>query len=225
MNCLEFRRAIGADPNNLTEAMREHASQCDACKKYADEMMRLNGLIKRALEIPIPPVREAPAQVTHSRASRWYALAASIVLAIGIGGSLWLLGYPRDTLAKDVVAHLSDEPEAMQRSDARVSAQLLEGALRAKGLELAKPVDDVSYLQSCRIRGHLVPHLVVQTDRGPVTVLLLTSEAVKSPQHFDEGPYHGLVRPTPRGSMAVIAYDPELVDLVARKIGAAISWE
>jgi hypothetical protein len=221
MNCLEFRRAAGADPQHLNEAMREHRMQCTACDSYAREMSHLDGLIKRALQLPVPPVRDVKAAPSRTR---WYAMAASVLLAVGVGGALWLLAYPRDSLANDLVAHINHERDAMQPNATRVSAQLLDGALRAKGLRLAKSIDDVSYLRTCIIRRHFVPHLVVQTEQGPVTVLLLLDEHVATSQRFDEQQYHGVVLPTPRGAMAVIALDKSLASSIADKVNQSIIW-
>jgi hypothetical protein len=222
MNCLEFRRAVGADPQHLNTELREHRLECVACNKYASEMLRLDGLIKRALEIPAV----APSSAVQSAPrTRWYAIAASLLLAIGVGGALWIFAYPRDSLASAIVGHLDREPQAMQLSPTRISAQLLEGALQAKGLRLAKPMDDVSYLRSCIVHRHIVPHLVVQTERGPVTVILLLDEHVNSTERFDEQSYHGIVVPTPRGAMAVIATDQSLIDAVAAKVNQSIVWK
>jgi hypothetical protein len=221
VNCLEFRRALGADPNHAGAESLAHRSACAACEKYAQEMLRLNGLIKRALEIPVPTKREIA--ITAPRAN-WYAMAASVLLVLGATiGTLWFLGYPRQSLAAAVVNHLAGEPAAMTATQSRVSAQLLDGVLRAKGLHLVKPMDAVSYLQSCEIRGHIVPHLVVQTDRGPVTVLLLTEEKIAAIQRFDEQQYHGILVPMTHGAMAVIATDASIVESVAAQVKAAVS--
>jgi hypothetical protein len=226
VNCLEFRRALGADPNHSSAEVLAHRGECPACEQYAQEMLRLNGLIKQALAVPIPASQQmsmSPHKQSRPQA-RWYAMAASVLIALGAtAGTFWFLGYPRASLAAEVIAHLAHEPQAMTATQVRVSAQSLDGALRAKGLHLTQALDGVSYLQSCVIRGHFVPHLVVQTESGPVTVLLLTEEKVAQAERFDEQQYHGMLVPMPRGAMAVIASDASLVDAVAEKMRAAVS--
>jgi hypothetical protein len=74
---------------------------------------------------------------------------------------------------------------------------------------------------SCWFRGHYVPHLVVQTDRGPVTVLLLTQEqGVKRREVFDEGGFHGVVVPAARGAVAVLGRDAQAEEVAERLLGA-----
>ncbi len=220
MNCLEFRRALGADPNHASPESLAHRGQCPTCEKYALEMRRLDGLIKRALEISM----QADKRTRRAPAIRRYAMAASLLLVVGIGGALWMLGYPEPSLASEVIHHMAHEPDAMRASTARVATELLDGALRAKGFHLTHPIANVSYLQSCPLRGDLIPHLVVQTDRGPVTVLLFAKETVTSNQHFDEQQYHGMLVPMEHGSIAVIANDATLIEGVANTIKASVSF-
>jgi hypothetical protein len=221
VNCLEFRRALGADPNHASPESLAHRAECPTCEKYAQEMLRLNGLIKLALEVPVPTAQ--PLQLSARTQPRWYAMAASVLVALSVAmGAFWFVGFPRESLASDVVKHMAHEPQAMTPTQARISTELLGGALQAKGLQLSQPMDDVSYLQSCFIRGHFVPHLVVQTPHGPVTVLLLTEEKVADTERFDEQQYHGVLMPLGKGAMAVIALDNSIVMPVAEKIRATV---
>ncbi len=225
VNCLEFRRTLGADPNHTSAESLAHRAECATCEKYAQEMQRLNGLIKLALEVPVPAAHPLPIplQIQKRVQPRWYAMAASVLIVLtATTGALWLLGYPRESLAAAVIEHLAHEPKALTLTQARVAAQRLDGALRAKGLRLVQPMDDVSYLQSCFIRGHFVPHLVVQTDSGPVTVLLLTKEKVASIERFDDARYHGMLVPMAHGAMAVIASDASMVEAVAARVKEAV---
>ena len=40
----------------------------------------------------------------------------------------------------------------------------------------------------------MVPHLVVQTEMGPVTVMVLVHESVAKPVPFEEQGYRGVIR-------------------------------
>lgn len=227
MNCLEFRRALGADPNHASAESLAHRAECPACEKYAQEMLRLDGLIKRALEVPVPVVVqklavENPVVIRPRFKQHWFAMAASAVLAIGVVISVLFLGAPRESLANVVVAHLGHEPSAMTPTQTRVSDELLDGALRAKGLRLIHPMNNISYFGSCEIRGRFSPHIVVQTQGGPVTVILLTEEKINKSERFDENQYHGVLVPMQHGAMAVIALDASLVDAVAEKVNGTV---
>jgi hypothetical protein len=74
-----------------------------------------------------------------------------------------------------------------------------------------------------------VPHLVVQTPEGPVTVMVLVHEPVAKPQDFDEQGYRGTIVPMPgHGSLAVLARGAAIpardVDGIAARVRDAIVW-
>ena len=88
----------------------------------------------------------------------------------------------------------------------------------------------MSYAQSCQFRGHTVPHLVVQTAMGPVTVMVLPHDSVAKTVRFDEEGYRGVIVPVAgHGSLAVLARGPDadLVEVgkVAERVENAIVWE
>ena len=111
---------------------------------------------------------------------RWYALAASIVAGVLVGSLLWV-GGPRNSLAQDVLAHMDHEPEAFVVTTTPADAAVLGRVLERGGIRLRPEVGTVSYANSCRFRGRTVPHLVVQTDGGPVTVMVLRNERPDAP--------------------------------------------
>jgi len=230
LNCLEFRRAVGADPSRLSADTIAHRESCATCAKYAQEMLRLDGLIKKALEVPVPQTRDMTREFSTSAAPaprrNWYAMAASVLLVVGAGIGVTLLGGKSQTAyAQEIVAHLNHEPHAMTVTEKRVSDELLRSTLAAKGLRLTESLGEVSYVQNCWVRKSFVPHVVVQTAKGPVTVIVFPSDDLAGPEQFDEGDYHGQILPLGKGSVAVIANDAALIDDVVTKVRTAIAWD
>jgi hypothetical protein len=82
----------------------------------------------------------------------------------------------------------------------------------------------VSYARTCPFRGEKVPHLVVQTGVGPVTVMVLRNEKVSAPVHFDEQGYSGTILPAGPGSIAVIGTAHANLDQVAERVLDAVEW-
>jgi hypothetical protein len=185
------------------------------------------------LEVPGERVR-APlrsvrlASVRTRRRSRWFAVAASVIVAAVVVGGLWL-AVPRASLADDVVAHMAGEPQAWTRTNVPVPPDRLAAVLRETGIRLLPGVGTVSYANICTFRGRLVPHLVVQTDSGPVTVMVLSHESAARRQRFDEQGYRGVIVPVPgHGSVAVLSKgataSPDRIDRVAAQVLAAVEW-
>ena len=159
-------------------------------------------------------------------------MAASLTLAIGVAGSLWL-AVPRPSLAGEVVAHMAGEPQAWRVTDVAVPAGALQPVLRDARLHLTGAAGVVTYANSCLFRGHVVPHLVVQTDQGPVTVMVLVHESSGQRVTFDESGYRGVIVPVPgHGSIAVLAKegagepaDAAAVGRIATRVLGAIVWD
>ena len=200
MTCDDARLLIGADPGATTPELEEHLATCAACARFREEMRALDAEIRRALERPPDTVR--PRSGRPPRTWRQWALAASVVLASFAVLAVWLLR-PSDTLAREVVAHVQAEPESWLATQ-HVSAQDIGQALRGAGVALDVTSDRVMYAQSCWFRGHYVPHLVIQTARGPATVLILRHEQVRARRSFHEAGMTGLIIPAEHGSIAVL---------------------
>lgn len=198
MDCKHARLEIGGEPRALSAEVTQHIATCAACAKFRDETLAMEARLKSALELPLHQFRESPRKVAPKR----FALAASVVLALLVGGGTWLLR-PQNALAEELVDHLREEPGSWQTHDP-VPPELLATVLAKAGVKYDVRLP-VSYASPCPFRGHIVPHLVVQTDRGPLTVIVLAHEVVKSRSEFSEGEYHGVLLPAGAGSIAVLA--------------------
>lgn len=217
-----FRRALLADPDARSPELDAHREACDECRQFAVRLAQFETRLGRALRIEVaaePKRRPAPV--------RWYALAASLAMAVLVGGVLWLSA-PRTSLASEVVAHMQDEPDAWN-TVAPVSAEKADAVMDKAGVRLKPQGGTVSYASACHFRGRVVPHLVVQSGAGPVTVMVLTHEKVAHEEHFEEGGYRGRLLPVAgHGSIAVLeqaARTPDLnVDAVAAQVRAALVY-
>lgn len=193
-SCREARLAIGGDPRHLPPDALRHVEGCAACARFLAETLAMDDRLRTALELPLHRFRRPPP-------ARRLALAASVLLAVLVGGGLWTF-WPQPTLAGDVLEHLRHEPDSWNQQR-RLTAGELAPVLREAGIEL-DPTVPVVYASSCAFRGHVVPHLVVQSASGPMTVMILAHEQVTSRREFSEGDYRGVLLPAPRGGIAVI---------------------
>ena len=228
IDCAHYRRTVLADPRAESAELAEHLAHCQECPAYRERLLRFEGRLARALRVDAQ-VSRTRAQVPRLRVRRngWLAMAASLVVALLVG-TLWL-GAPHASLAADVVAHMAGEPEAWARTDVAVPSQDLTPVLAEAHMRLRPDAGMVSYAQSCLFRGHHVPHLVVQTDMGPVTVMVLVHENVAAARMFDEGGYRGTIVPVPgHGSIAVLVKgeqgDSAQVESIAARVKDAIVW-
>lgn len=230
MECLEFRRAAGADPGSLGSEARSHAEHCASCAAYLGQLQRLDGLILDALRVPVPASGGAATAGTAGKGTevpgqrnRWLALAASIIGGVLVGTLLWV-GGPEKSIARQLVEHIEHEPEALLVTGDAADPARLGKVLARAGISLRPEIGVVHYARSCPFRGDRVPHLVVQSDSGPVTVMVLRNEKSAAPVSFEEDGYKGRIVPAGPGSIAIIgSHDVNLEQVVGRVL-AAVEW-
>jgi hypothetical protein len=240
MDCSQYRRSMLTDPRDASQLLAAHRESCPECTQFTERLLRFETRLDRALRVAAPagnadrvvPLR--PRGLSRALSRRvldrrgWLAIAASVLVAVILAGGLWL-AVPGPSLAADVVTHMAGEPDAWRQTDLPVPESDLSGALRDSHLRLNPSAGVVSYARSCSFRGRSVPHLVVQTAAGPVTVMVLVHEPVKNEVQFAEKGYRGVIVPVPgHGSLAVLTRggtsDPKSSEEIARRVLDAIVW-
>jgi hypothetical protein len=202
--CKEARLAIGGDPHEISPELTLHLATCAACTRFRNETLALDGRLRAALELPLAEFRKPAAPP-----ARRFALAASLVLAVLIGGGAWLFR-PQSVLAAELVEHVSHEPGSWEAHEP-LPPEALAAVLARAGVHYDSRFP-VSYASPCPFRGYIVPHLVVQTDRGPLTVMVLAHVKSGAGGRFSEGEYRGIVLPAGAGSIAVLAHKGQEFD-------------
>lgn len=221
MECAEFRRIIGADPKRTSPEIEAHRSSCAACARYAADMQRIDALVGRAQFGAVPKSAEAP-WAPRRQPVRWYAVAASLLVAVGLGLFLWV-DAGRDALIAEVVKHADGERNVMVVSDKRVPEDKLQHALAKAGAQLAAAMP-VSVARVCKIRGVVTPHLIMQTPDGAVAVLVLPRERTWLPHSFATQGYQGRLIPKDGHAIAIVGTSESAVKEGAELAGNAIDW-
>lgn len=222
MRCQEFRAAVGAEPNTQRDDIAQHASECEACATYRRELQQLDRAIFTALQAePVAAERAIATRAVRARAPAWRA-AAGIIVAVGLAAGIWLAG-TRSSFAEQVVAHAQGEPRSLLHTLEVVPDADVTNILARAGLRFHPGSLRISYAHGCLFHGHFAPHLVVQTDQGPVTVLVLPDEpAPAQATRFQEAGFQGVVIPAPRGVLVLLAQGAP-VDAVAQAVLAALA--
>lgn len=214
--CAHARLQIGGDPHDLPAEVTAHLATCAACRQFREETLLLDRRLRAALELPLSNFRAQPVAAPARR----YALAASVALAVLLAGGFWLFK-PQTALAGEVVAHVLEEGGSWN-SQALLPPAEVANVLRTAGVQLDASLP-VVYAYPCPFRGHRVAHLVVQTDNGPMTVMLLVHEKVSRRMEFAESGLHGVMLPAHTGGVAILARDgAQVPEAFVAKIVSAI---
>jgi hypothetical protein len=224
MNCLEFRRQAGAEPATGGPEFDAHRRECAACARYQDELRALDALVARALAVDPARIRRPVAGTGGVPATRrrYLAIAASLVAGLSVGLVL-LVSAPRASLAREVVDHIMHEPGTMNLL-VPVAPGALAGVLDPEDTRLRPGIGEVTFAARCVHQGHVVPHLVVRTPEGPITVLLLRHREIDEPVRISESGLEGVVLPAPRGSIAIVGQGLKDPAGIAQKVFEAVDW-
>jgi hypothetical protein len=214
-DCRHARLAIGADPGHLPPDVAAHVAGCAACSRFREETLSLDGRLRAALELPLPEFRRRAPPL------RRFALAASVVLALVVAAGAWLFR-PGPALAGEVVAHVAEEAGSWDSHEVMPAASIAE-VLGAAGVEFDTRLP-VIYAAPCPFRGRRIAHLVVQTEHGPMTVMLLPHVQVARRSEFSEGGLNGVLLPAGAGSVAVLARGAAVDAADADAMVSAVRW-
>jgi hypothetical protein len=96
--------------------------------------------------------------------------------------------------------------------------------LEQGGIRLRPGAGEVLYAETCRFRGRSVPHLVLQSEGGPVTVLVLRDMPVGAAESFTGSGFSGRIAPAGPGSIAVVGATGADLQRIAAQVRAAVEW-
>jgi hypothetical protein len=240
MNCDQYRQAVAAEPS--FDGAAEHVSVCDDCQAFRDDMRALDADIAKALQLDLPTLtlpglptigaQDSDAQDNVvslaarrlSPKARWLALAASVMLAAVIGIRMFAVGVDNISLADEVLAHLDHDPAALVVSTTPVSDDALIKAVPGNLAHMDHSAGLITYAQSCEINGKTVPHLVIQGELGPITILLMPDEKITAAQTLDGDNVHGVILPVGNGSIAIIGAREEPLERIEKSVLSSVAW-
>jgi len=237
MNCKDYKEAIAAEPSQAFDGS-EHAAACESCATFRDEILALDLRIAGALDIAVPdlqlpelpPLGEDDVNVVNLPFRRqgrlsapvWVGLAASLVIATVIGVRFLSNDVVYPSLADEIIAHLDHEFGALQVTYKAVSERKLARVVEDDVAEMDAGL--IIYANSCVINGNTIPHLVIQGERGPITLLLLPDEMVDSAIVLEGVGITGVILPVGNGSIAIIGERDEPLEDLQRRLLSTVKW-
>lgn len=244
MRCEEYREALLADPSESFAGGSAHTDQCAACRRYRNEIRQFDKRIAAALAIDVPPLRKpalprvaaiddrrttpkATRPLNKARLPAWIGLAASLVVAAVLGVYMIAPDEVRPTIAEQVIAHMDHEQASRQVTSEAVPDQVLRRVLGPNASSIGPRVPLITYARSCVINERVVPHLVVQGEYGPVTLILMPDESIDEPIPLSGENVHGTIVPVGTGSIAIIGERPDQVDEINRmgqRLAESVQW-
>ncbi len=231
--CEEYREAIAAEPS--FDGGAAHLSQCASCQAFRAEILALDLKISSALAISVPELKLPElSEIDTSKVTAlplrrfaqpaWLAVAATVTLAAFIGFGMLGSDVSNATLAEQILAHIDHEPGAFRVVDEAVTDKRLARVVPASIGSMDHSVGLITYAQSCRINGREVPHLVIQGEFGPITILLMPGEKISGAQTIEGENVHGIILPVGDGSIAIIGEGGERLERIEEQVKNSVTW-
>ena len=211
MNFSEFKKLLGAEPWNAepeTLAARQSdpvfeqaALEAEAFERKLQDALEINvpagAQVENLLDISAHPARGHP---------RWLAIAASVLIMVGVAGTAWYQVNKPRTVEEYVASHyLHDGGKVLAMAapgfDNREVNRILNRLSAVAGSEL---VDRVRFIKFCPTLHGRGAHMILESDAGPFTVIFMPETPVLDGESIIFGDSSAQVISLEIGSAAII---------------------
>lgn len=188
------------------------------------------------LVLPDLPLHDgtAPRSVAMPRAraasttvSAWFGMAAALAVVAVLATRLLTPDVSMPALSSQLIAHMEHEQASRQVTSIGVSEQELATVAGASIVSMDTGDNLVTYVRTCIINNRPVPHLVIQGESGPVTLVLMAEEAIDDTVSLTGEAVHGVIIPVGKGSVAVIGDRPAQlreIDQIGQRLRHSVTW-
>ena len=238
MDDLEFRKSATINPDNQDPEFLKKKYQTQNNTRFANEQQTFNQELINALTIAAPgnlshriilnqQLSEHKLQRRKKHQKQWRnwflgSVAASLIIAFSIQ-LLIPVTINSAQLAQQVITHIHDDTHALD-VHMDVPKSSIDTMLASYGGKLNGPIGKVSYLGHCIVGGHTGIHMVLNTTQGLVTVILLPGQAIKQPSLIADSQFKGVLYPSQKGSIAIVAEHANAIEDTRQKINQNLNW-
>ncbi|MDX1302315.1 DUF3379 domain-containing protein [Photobacterium sp.] len=236
MDDLEFRRRILSDPNDNSPDMATARNSSVNNRKLADELKQLDVQIDNILKVDVPDDladrilfhQSGQSHDKPNKARFHLAIAASVAFVFGI-----LLGQfnPQRLLPAEVTGmgqialqHIHNEASFIEGVNESVSLRQVNAKLQPFGTNLTDLPGHVYYVNHCGFGDQSALHMVMETEKGKVTVFVVP-ETSTTTLHFNDSRMEGVVLPLQHTSLIVVGEKGQDITPIANTIKSEMRWK
>jgi hypothetical protein len=220
MDCLEFRRRLGSEPQVVDAEAKTHLAGCASCAAATLAAQAFEARLANALAVAVPgdlagrilaAQRADVEPLQQRRGLRWITLAAAASLLLAFG----VVRYQRDAnaLPSLVAAHVTAPDEhAALALQAPVPMNEVEKAFADRGVKLAEAPPQVVYVAECGIGRWRSVHMVSAGEGGPVSVVYVVRERAAASKDFQRAGLVAREVPIADGTLFMLAQSDQRFD-------------
>ena len=248
MKCLEFKRLALSDPNNRDRSFISHSTDCPECLKFVGSVRQLDIDLSNSLEPKIPTdlvarllldqELEDEAGLSNSDSSlqrplRRYAMAASIVVALFVGGLMisnqFSLSNKIDEdyrgLLAAVVDHMNEQPITPVWESAKANRTVNTLLASYDDKIKIKHMENLQFGRICPMGEYRGLHASLETDDGQITFAYIKGEPVGDLLSASYAGYVTRVKPVRGGNLLIISRNQKSLEQADRELQTALYWE
>ncbi|MCK5697878.1 MAG: DUF3379 family protein [Gammaproteobacteria bacterium] len=238
MDDLEFRKNATINPETQEPQFLQKQQQTSFNRQFVQEQQRFNQKLNQTLNVNIPEnlaerlilnqQLNQHKQISHKKRGIKRLLASVATIFIILLGSKLLFipsGLNSEQLAQQVMTHIYEDTHALNvQVEMGVPKSSIDTMLAPYGGKLKGPIGNVSFLGHCIVGGKTGVHIVLNTPKGLVTIILLPKQPINEVAKLVDNHYQGILYPTKKGSIAIIAEQSQLVTDTQLKIKQNLTW-
>ncbi len=210
MNCDEYQRTKMSDPDFEDADVKAHEQSCRICQEFTAELVVLDTSLIDAMQVPVPAslhdhLEDTPlVKRKQGMMTIGYAAMASLLTLFAIYFFTTVQSPP--PLSNVLLTHIEKEPFALTTVMDYQPADV-KATFASVGVDANQPIEDVRFIKRCFIKGELVAHMVIEGEKGPVTVFVMPNVKARNVMDFKGEQLQGKLVPiSTKHSMAVIGY-------------------
>lgn len=223
MDDLEFRRKVLSGDTH-SPAIEQAAQHSPDRQRWLQQARVLEAELNTGLHHSAPAaLAQRLKQIPSQRQRKHWPLAAAAALVLSIAVASTLNWQQPSALGDELLQHIANEPNTLYNRQP-VSPATVALVAQRLGYRFSSPQTNISYANTCAVRGHQAVHLTVQTGQGSASVFLMPNETDQPVQQFSHHHLHGRVIPLVRGSAAILSTDTRLLDQLAASTVQQLSF-
>lgn len=229
----ELAREIERDPQ--FEAYLREAADIPVPDGLADRILARHAITlrdeqERGKVVSIDSARRSSEPRSQPLVPRWIAIAASVLLVVGLVGVNYLGRDTSTVIEQRIVVALN---ETMPMYDQMVVSneidpnirQNLHSLMEKVGLKQVGDMGQVNYCETRTINGSTTGILVLPGKMGAVAVVYLMDKKVKGRDRIDSQTMDGLMWPEAKGTVAIIGHKGEvMLDDIEERVKRSLQW-
>lgn len=229
MNYSEFKKLILADPWSQTPEVVEARRSSPEFEQFAVETQKLARSIEAAVAISAPAdlldsIKAIAQPIAPQRSWMPWALAASILVAVGTVGITWKQNHQWDSVEAYLADHYSHDGEMLLSESGGTAtgaeiSRMMASLNATAGQQLAGKVTFIKYCPTPNGKGL---HMVVSTADGPMTIIFMPGTQVTDGELLEFGQEHAYVVNLEHGSAAIIGRKEQPVQSLQALVRSAI---